>query len=188
MASSAHRPLWQSAASFAARAHRHQTRKDDSTPYFAHPVRVALTVRDVFGCGDPVCLAAALLHDTIEDTTTDYDDLAERFGREVADVVAAVTKNAALPEAEREAAYDAGLARADWRARLIKLADVYDNFCDAVEHHGRGKVPRKNFEKAERAVRLARDGGKDGVGCVERGIRAVEGLTGRTPTKRRTAR
>lgn len=166
-------PLWQQAASFAARAHRHQTRKDDSTPYFAHPVRVALTVRDVFGCDDPACLAAALLHDTIEDTTTDYDDLEERFGREVAEVVGAVTKNAALPEAQREKAYDEGLAAADWRARLIKLADVYDNFCDAVEHHGKGKVPRKNFEKAERALKLAREGEKDAGGCVERAIKAV---------------
>jgi guanosine-3',5'-bis(diphosphate) 3'-pyrophosphohydrolase len=171
-------PLWQRAASFAARAHRNQTRKDGGTPYFAHPVRVALTVRDVFGCDDPVCLAAALLHDTIEDTTTDSDDLAEQFGHEVADIVAAVTKNGALPEVQREASYDSGLARADWRARLIKLADVYDNFCDAVEHHGRGRVPQKNFEKAARAMKLAREGEKDAGGCVERAVGLVGVLVG----------
>jgi (p)ppGpp synthase/HD superfamily hydrolase len=52
---------------------------------------VALTVRQVFGVDDEVALAAALLHDTIEDATTDYDDLIEAFGREVAEAVAALT-------------------------------------------------------------------------------------------------
>jgi guanosine-3',5'-bis(diphosphate) 3'-pyrophosphohydrolase len=66
------------AISFAARAHRHQIRKDGLTPYVAHPFRACMTVRDVFGIEDPVVLAATVLHDTIEDTTTDYDDLAER--------------------------------------------------------------------------------------------------------------
>lgn len=71
----------QEAASFAARAHRHQVRKDGRTPYTAHPFRVCLVVRHVFGHDDPRMLQAALLHDTIEDTTTDYDDLAERLRR-----------------------------------------------------------------------------------------------------------
>ena len=44
-----HARLWQQAASFAARFHRHQTRKDGLTPYIAHPFRVAMTVRDIFG-------------------------------------------------------------------------------------------------------------------------------------------
>src|ERR1051326_7002790 len=98
--------LWQRAASLAARAHLHQVRKDGRTPYFAHPVRVALAVSGVFGCRDEAALAAALLHDTIEDSTIDYDDLRGEFGSPVADLVAALTKNAALPEREREREYD----------------------------------------------------------------------------------
>src|SRR4051812_37079040 len=94
--------LWQEAAAFAARAHRNQVRKDGQTPYFSHPVRVAMTIRMVFGCEDEATICAGLLHDTIEDTTTDYDDLLTRFGPEVADIVAAMTKNMALPEHERE--------------------------------------------------------------------------------------
>lgn len=145
--------LWQRAASFAARAHAGQVRKDGVTPYFAHPVRVAMTVREVFGCGDEEALAAALLHDVIEDTTTDYDDLARAFGETVARLVASLTKNATLPEAEREAAYDARLVRADWRARLIKLADVFDNCCDgeSLEPAKRTKI----VSKMRRAVALA---------------------------------
>ena len=144
--------LWQRAASVAARAHLHQVRKDLRTPYFAHPARVALIVALTFGCRDRTALAAALLHDTIEDTGTDYDDLRARFGRGVADCVAALTKNMALPEAAREKEYDARLARADWRARLVKLADQYDNYTDAL-----GVVQRrKAAAKCRRALALAR--------------------------------
>ena len=56
------------AAAFAARAHRHQWRKDGQTPYVSHVFRACLTVRHVFGVDDDDVLAAALLHDTIEDT------------------------------------------------------------------------------------------------------------------------
>src|SRR4051812_8681662 len=89
-------PIWQDAAAFAARAHRHQIRRDDKTPYVSHVYRVAMTVRHVFGCEDERVIAAALLHDTIEDTTTDYDELEERFGRDIADMVSALTKNMAM--------------------------------------------------------------------------------------------
>ena len=151
-------PMWQKAASFAARAHTGQLRKDGATPYVAHVFRVAMTVRDLFGCDDPVALVAALLHDTIEDTTTDYDDLREAFGADVADLVAALTKNAALPEEEREPEYDARLAAADWRARLIKLADTYDNLSDTLVHQGQPEYPKleKAIGKARRALELAR--------------------------------
>jgi guanosine-3',5'-bis(diphosphate) 3'-pyrophosphohydrolase len=145
--------LWQQAAAFAARQHQGQLRKDGQTPYFAHPVRVALTVRHVFNVDDETALAAALLHDLIEDTTTDYDDLLEQFGKEVADAVAALTKDARLEHDQREAAYDHQLAQASWQARLVKLADVYDNFCDA-----RNDQERQKFAvKAERAIRCAGD-------------------------------
>ncbi|MGC3970928.1 MAG: HD domain-containing protein [Pirellulales bacterium] len=76
-------------------AHQHQFRKDGRTPYIAHPLRVALTVRHVFEIDDPTARIAAVLHDTLEDTTTDYDDLFERFGRDVADAVAALNERPA---------------------------------------------------------------------------------------------
>ena len=86
------------AAAFAARAHKDQTPQGQETPYFSHPVRVCLVVRQVFGFDDPKMLAAALLHDTIEDTTTDYDDLVEAFGPDVANWVAALSKDLRLPQ------------------------------------------------------------------------------------------
>jgi guanosine-3',5'-bis(diphosphate) 3'-pyrophosphohydrolase len=120
------------AISFAARAHRHQERKDGRTPYVAHPFRACLVIRHVFGIADQVVLTAAVLHDTIEDTTTDYDDLLERFGPEVADCVAALSKDKRLPEPKREAEYLRQLLAGNWRVMVCKLADGYDNLSDCA--------------------------------------------------------
>jgi len=122
--------LWQRAISFSARAHYNQWRKDKITPYHAHPFRVAMTVRELFGENDPVTLAAAVLHDTIEDTTCDYDDLLEHFGAEIADTVASLSKDMRLREDIRERVYDEQLDNATWRAHLVKLGDVFDNLSD----------------------------------------------------------
>jgi guanosine-3',5'-bis(diphosphate) 3'-pyrophosphohydrolase len=138
------RPLLE-AVSFAAHAHRHQLRKDGQTPYVSHVFRVCLIVRHVFGIDDAPTLMAAGLHDTIEDTTTDHDDLAERFGREVADWVALLSKDGRLPEAEREEAYAAQLARAPWQVKVCKLADVFDNLMDST---GRPGLRRRMLAKA----------------------------------------
>ncbi len=120
------------AVSFAARAHRHQLRKDGRTPYVAHPLRVALIVRHLFGCAEEEVLAAAVLHDCLEDTDTDYDDLAAAFGTRVARWVAALSKDRRLPEEPREAAYCQQLQTADWQVHLLKLADMYDNLTDSA--------------------------------------------------------
>jgi guanosine-3',5'-bis(diphosphate) 3'-pyrophosphohydrolase len=133
------------AAAFAARAHRHQQRKDNQTPYVSHVFRVCLVVRHTFGFDDPRMLAAALLHDTIEDTSTDCDDIIERFGPEVAAWVAALTKDMRLPHDEREAAYARQLAAADWQVKALKLADMYDNLgdCRHFSPGGRRKTATK---------------------------------------------
>jgi (p)ppGpp synthase/HD superfamily hydrolase len=146
-------PLWHAAASLAATAHRDQIRKDGRTPYVAHPLRVALIVATEFACLDDVILAAAVLHDVIEDCDRDYDDVLEACGREVADLVAAMSKDMRLVEPERERAYEAQLAAAPWQARLLKLADTLDNLRDADTPSRR----RKAIDKARLALALAGD-------------------------------
>ena len=130
---------------FAARAHDGQKRKDGKTPYVSHVVRVALILRECFGVGDPEILQTALLHDTIEDTTTDFDDIAREFSPTVASWVAALTKDKRLREDAREDDYLAALRAAPWQVHLCKLADVYDNLLDS-EH----------FDPARRATNLKR--------------------------------
>jgi (p)ppGpp synthase/HD superfamily hydrolase len=134
------------AASFAARAHRHQVRKDGLTPYAAHPFRVCLIVRHVFQIDDPDILTVALLHDTIEDTTTDYDDLVKLFGEHVARGVAALSKDKRLAEDEREPAYMATLSAAEPAVKVAKLADMFDNLSDSVH-----LSPEKRHQTLERA-------------------------------------
>jgi guanosine-3',5'-bis(diphosphate) 3'-pyrophosphohydrolase len=119
------------AVAFAARAHRHQLRKDDETPYTSHVFRVCLILRHVFDIADERVLTAAVLHDTLEDTTTDCDDLIEHFGEEVAGWVALLSKDKRLPEGQREAAYMAGLSKAPWQVKACKLADMLDNLIDS---------------------------------------------------------
>jgi guanosine-3',5'-bis(diphosphate) 3'-pyrophosphohydrolase len=136
--------LLQNAISLAARAHRHQIRKDKETPYVAHPFRVCMTLRHLFGIDDPKILAAAVMHDTIEDTTTDRDDLIESFGPQIAEWVALMSKDKRLPEKEREEAYRKQIETAPWPVKLIKLADLFDNMSDAANMPHR----EKTFAKA----------------------------------------
>src|SRR5713101_942876 len=111
-------PSLLNAVAFAARAHRSQLRKDGQTPYVSHVFRACLVVRHVFGIDDTRVLTAAVLHDTIEDTTTDYDDLREQFGDDVASWVAMLSKDTRRREDEREQAYMAELARAPWQVQV----------------------------------------------------------------------
>jgi guanosine-3',5'-bis(diphosphate) 3'-pyrophosphohydrolase len=126
-----YRPLLEAFA-FAARSHQGQLRKDGKTPYVSHVFRVCLIVRHIFGIDDCQTLMAAALHDSVEDTTTDFDDLEEKFGREVATWVAALSKDKRLPEEEREKAYEAQLAKGPWQVKICKLADIFDNLMDSV--------------------------------------------------------
>jgi guanosine-3',5'-bis(diphosphate) 3'-pyrophosphohydrolase len=135
------------AAAFAARAHRHHTRKDGVTPYASHVFRVCLVVRHTFGFDDPKMLAAALLHDTIEDTNTDCDDIIERFGEEVAAWVSALTKETRLPHDAREADYAQRLRAAPWQVKVLKLADMYDNMGDSKNLPTGGAGLKKNAKK-----------------------------------------
>jgi len=85
-------PLVLKAIEFAARKHRDQRRKDKrASPYINHPIALANVLWFEGGVTDPVVLAAALLHDTLEDTETSWQELRGEFGDAVAEVVLEVT-------------------------------------------------------------------------------------------------
>ena len=135
------------AASLAARAHDGQRRKDGKTPYASHPFRVCLVVRDLFGFDDPRMLITALLHDVIEDTTTDFDDIEKDYGPEIAQWVAYLTKDKRLPDEKREMAYLKGLNEAPWQVQVCKLADIFDNLMDSS--HMPSEKRAKSLKRAE---------------------------------------
>ncbi len=136
------------AATFAARKHHGQMRADGTAPYFSHVVRVTLVLSQGFGVYDDDVLTAALLHDTVEDTATDYDEIAEQFGTRVADYVMLLTKNAMLPKKEREEDYEERLCGAPEIVKIAKMADLYDNLSDRIN----SPKLRKTAETAERLL------------------------------------
>ena len=121
------------ALNFAATKHRDQRRKDSrQTPYINHPITVANILLNEAGVTDEVVLISALLHDTVEDTDTTLDELAQQFGVAVRDVVAEVTDDKSLPKAERKQAQIDHAAGLSDRAKLVKLADKISNVRDTV--------------------------------------------------------
>lgn len=118
------------AREFASRVHgeANQRRKYTLAPYIVHPAAVVELVRSV--PHTPEMLAAALLHDTVEDTDVLIDDIFHLFGESVAQYVAMVTKVSAERDGDREARFVVDLrhtALACPQAKTIKLADIIDN-------------------------------------------------------------
>lgn len=116
------------AADYAARQHVAQRRKGEAAePYVNHLTEVSALLAEATGGGDVVLLMGGLLHDTIEDTDATYEDLAERFGSEVADLVREVTDDKSLRKEERKRLQIENTPKKSRRAKLLKLADKTSN-------------------------------------------------------------
>ena len=117
---------------FAKEKHAGQKR-DNGSEYITHPVHVAKIVNQVKKSSQnkDILVAAALLHDTLEDTYTSYRELKEKFGKEVASIVVELTTAPFVPKMVGKAKYLAEkmLYMTNY-ALLIKFADRYDNLCD----------------------------------------------------------
>jgi guanosine-3',5'-bis(diphosphate) 3'-pyrophosphohydrolase len=119
---------------FAADKHRDQRRKDpEASPYINHPIHVAEALASVGGVRDPVTLAAAILHDTLEDTQTTADELEELFGPEVRGVVEEVTDDKSLEKARRKRLQIEHAPSLSQRARVVKYGDKICNVIDVTE-------------------------------------------------------
>ena len=120
-----------SAISFAADKHRNQRRKDiEASPYINHPIALANILANEAGIEDEEVLAAAILHDTIEDTETTSQELADLFGDYVTAIVLEVTDDKSLPKAERKRLQIEHAPTISRRAKLVKIADKIANLRD----------------------------------------------------------
>jgi GTP pyrophosphokinase len=114
----------------AERAHRDQVRKSGEA-YIHHPIAVATIVAEFIR--DDVTIAAALLHDAVEDTGVEIDDISKQFGPHVAAIVDGVTKLDRLHFDSKEAQQAASMRKMlvamakDARVLIIKLADRLHN-------------------------------------------------------------
>lgn len=120
--------LEQRALKFASEAHIDQVRRYDGRPYIYHPIAVSEIVR-TFG-GSEEMIAAALLHDTVEDTAATLDDIRREFGNKVHDLVEWLTDVSKPTDGNRAVRKQMDLehiAKAPADAQTIKLADIIDN-------------------------------------------------------------
>ena len=144
------------ALAFAAHKHRDQRRKDaEASPYINHPIALAEVLAGEGGVTDLEVLAAALLHDTIEDTATTPEELQEHFGERIAGMVAEVTDDKNLPKAERKRLQIEHAAGVSPGAKLVKLADKICNLRDvAVRPPAKWDLERRReyFEWAKRVI------------------------------------
>ena len=127
------------ALAFAAHKHRAQRRKDvEASPYINHPIALARTLAVEGGVTDTRTLIAAVLHDTVEDTDTTFEEIAATFGAKVADIVREVTDDTTLDKAVRKRLQIEHAPLMSRRAALVKLADKTSNLRDVASNPPRG--------------------------------------------------
>ena len=151
-----HFPELFDALAFAAEKHRDQRRKDaQASPYINHPIALARVLALEAGIADTKTVIAAILHDTIEDTETTYDELRERFGKVIADVVAEVSDDKTLGKSRRKALQIEHAPHLSQRAKLVKLADKICNLRDMATSPPHGwplERRREYFDWAKQVI------------------------------------
>lgn len=153
------------AAELAARRHSGMARKGrGNEPYVNHLAEVANLLSQATGGADAELVAAGWLHDTIEDTETTHDELAQRFGLRVAGLVAEVTDDMTLSKSERRARQVEDAPHKSAGAKLIKIADKISNIRARI-------VPEPSREQREDLADYLGFSVKVVVGC--RGGNAV---------------
>jgi (p)ppGpp synthase/HD superfamily hydrolase len=141
-------PLTRDALTFAADCHEGQTRGLDDAPFVTHPVEVACLLHEA-GYSDEV-VAAGVLHDVLENTPAELDDLEKRFGAEVARLVAAVSDDPSIEDdAARKAALRLQVAAAGDCAVAVFAADKVSKARELRVRAGHGRFQRKDQTRIE---------------------------------------
>lgn len=115
----------QEAAKFAMKAHEGMVRKGGRMPYIYHPLEVALLVARM--TKDEEVIAAAYLHDVLEDTAVTEQELEQAFGGRVLELVKAETEDKSLTWEERKAHTIRHLGEAPYEVKILTLADKLSN-------------------------------------------------------------
>ena len=153
------------AADFAARRHSGQQRKGrGSEPYVNHLAEVANLLSIAADGTDAELVAAGWLHDTIEDTTTTREELAQEFGERVTALVVEVTDDMTLPKQERRQKQIVDAPRKSPGAKLIKIADKISNIRARI-------LPQPSQEERDDLIDYVGWAEKVVAGC--RGVNAV---------------
>jgi (p)ppGpp synthase/HD superfamily hydrolase len=145
---------------FAAAAHRDQRFPGKDLPYLVHVVAVAAEVIAALPDEAPdrpdLAVQCALLHDTVEDTDASLDELAARFGPDVAAGVDALSKRASLP---KDRQMDDSIDRILAQPREIALVKLADRITNLAEPPPYWTVEKRSAYRAEAEHLVARLGG-----------------------------
>ena len=120
---------------FATIAHEGQLRRYSNIPYIVHPISVAFIVASVNN--DPDVIAAALLHDILEDTNNTIDDLLNFVGGRITEFVMDVTDVSKPSDGNRKIRKEIDrehMAAGAPESKTIKLADMIDNIPSIIKH------------------------------------------------------
>jgi guanosine-3',5'-bis(diphosphate) 3'-pyrophosphohydrolase len=143
------------ALSFASVKHRNQRRKDaESSPYINHPIAVASVLASEGGIEDDVLLIAGILHDTVEDTETTFEELAQKFGPAVASLVRELTDDKSLTKAERKLLQIEHARTASTGAKQLKIADKICNIRDITASPPADWPPQRRQEYLDWAAQV----------------------------------
>ena len=134
------------ARNFAKKKHAGQLRKNGKTTTFSHLKDVVKNLKKMKVTNKGI-ICAAWLHDTIEDTDTDFDSIKNRFGKNVADIVVSVTKDNRLPRKQREIKYAKDLKTSSVKAKIVKIADILANVNDAPNAGRNTQWEKQQFVK-----------------------------------------
>ena len=139
-----HSPLIERALTIASITHKEQVRKEGDIPYIVHPVMVAL---DLFSRGfSEVVIAAALVHDVLEDTEYPEEMLQAELGEEVMEIVRAVTNNDTLSWEDKKLRYIETVRQGPEGAKAVATADKLHNAQSLLNAHARlGDAVWENF-------------------------------------------
>jgi GTP diphosphokinase / guanosine-3',5'-bis(diphosphate) 3'-diphosphatase len=119
---------------FSAIKHTKQRRKGVlDIPYINHPIEVANLLTHTNSVNDIPLLAAAVLHDTLEDTDTSYEELTDVFGAEISNIVLEVTDDMSLSKERRKQIQVEKAASLSDSAKKIKIADKICNILDIIQ-------------------------------------------------------
>lgn len=143
--------MYKEAKKFATLAHNKQTRKITKEPYIVHPIAVSETVVDWFSNklnSDEIDIlkTAGVLHDTIEDTPVKYEDLLDKFGIFVANLVNELTIDKSLDKNQRHKKNLNTLMNGSDFAKMLKLADIWDNMKTVNEEPRWNKYRKESLE------------------------------------------
>lgn len=120
------------ALEFASIKHENQKRKNAiKSPYINHPINVCRILTDA-GVSNVDVLCAGVLHDTLEDTETTFEELANLFGENVASIVNECTDDKSLDKVSRKKLQVIHAQTISNDAKLVKLADKYSNLSCTV--------------------------------------------------------